>query len=418
MEEQNRERTSTRPRIRVVFVVTALVLAVGVAGGAYYLGFSRGSAQTKNISIQGISGGETPSNVSADFSLFWQAWNELKSKQINSKNTDDQNMLYGAISGLAGAFGDPYTVFFNPKDADKFNSDIQGSFGGIGAELGSKDHQIIIIAPLKNTPAERAGLKPQDAILEVDGVSIAGLTIDQTVQKIRGDAGTKVTLTIMRDGWDSSKKFEITREIINVPTVDWSMKNGDVIYLQLYNFNAQAESLFYNAMLNGLMKGGKGLVLDLRNNPGGYLDEAVNLAGWFVDRGSVVVKERYADGHAQVVRTHGNQALKGFPVVVLVNEGSASASEILAGALRVDRGIKLVGVKTFGKGTVQEVDSLKDGSTLKITTANWLLPDGTLIDKNGLKPDYEVKLTDDDIKAKRDPQLDKALEVLRAEINK
>ncbi|PJC65381.1 MAG: hypothetical protein CO020_00995 [Candidatus Colwellbacteria bacterium CG_4_9_14_0_2_um_filter_50_12] len=418
MEEQNRERTSTRPRIRVVFVVTALVLAVGVAGGAYYLGFSRGSAQTKNISIQGISGGETPSNVSADFSLFWQAWNELKSKQINSKNTDDQNMLYGAISGLAGAFGDPYTVFFNPKDADKFNSDIQGSFGGIGAELGSKDHQIIIIAPLKNTPAERAGLKPQDAILEVDGVSIAGLTIDQTVQKIRGDAGTKVTLTIMRDGWDSSKKFEITREIINVPTVDWSMKNGDVIYLQLYNFNAQAESLFYNAMLNGLMKGGKGLVLDLRNNPGGYLDEAVNLAGWFVDRGSVVVKERYADGHEQVLRTNGNQALKGFPVVVLVNEGSASASEILAGALRVDRGIKLVGVKTFGKGTVQEVDSLKDGSTLKITTANWLLPDGTLIDKNGLNPDYEVKLTDDDIKAKRDPQLDKALEVLRAEINK
>jgi len=401
-----------------VFVVTALVLAVGVAGGAYYLGFSRGSAQTKNISIQGISGGETPSNVSADFSLFWQAWNELKSKQINSKNTDDQNMLYGAISGLAGAFGDPYTVFFNPKDADKFNSDIQGSFGGIGAELGSKDHQIIIIAPLKNTPAERAGLKPQDAILEVDGVSIAGLTIDQTVQKIRGDAGTKVTLTIMRDGWDSSKKFEITREIINVPTVDWSMKNGDVIYLQLYNFNAQAESLFYNAMLNGLMKGGKGLVLDLRNNPGGYLDEAVNLAGWFVDRGSVVVKERYADGHEQVLRTNGNQALKGFPVVVLVNEGSASASEILAGALRVDRGIKLVGVKTFGKGTVQEVDSLKDGSTLKITTANWLLPDGTLIDKNGLNPDYEVKLTDDDIKAKRDPQLDKALEVLRAEINK
>ena len=401
-----------------MFVVTALVLAVGVAGGAYYLGFSRGSAQTKNISIQGISGGETPSNVSADFSLFWQAWNELKSKQINSKNTDDQNMLYGAISGLAGAFGDPYTVFFNPKDADKFNSDIQGSFGGIGAELGSKDHQIIIIAPLKNTPAERAGLKPQDAILEVDGVSIAGLTIDQTVQKIRGDAGTKVTLTIMRDGWDSSKKFEITREIINVPTVDWSMKNGDVIYLQLYNFNAQAESLFYNAMLNGLMKGGKGLVLDLRNNPGGYLDEAVNLAGWFVDRGSVVVKERYADGHEQVLRTNGNQALKGFPVVVLVNEGSASASEILAGALRVDRGIKLVGVKTFGKGTVQEVDSLKDGSTLKITTANWLLPDGTLIDKNGLNPDYEVKLTDDDIKAKRDPQLDKALEVLRAEINK
>jgi len=418
MEEQNKEHLSTRPRIRVVFVVTALVLAVGVAGGAYYLGFSRGSAQTKNISIQGISGGETPSNVSADFSLFWQAWNELKSKQINSKNTDDQNMLYGAISGLAGAFGDPYTVFFNPKDADKFNSDIQGSFGGIGAELGSKDHQIIIIAPLKNTPAERAGLKPQDAILEVDGVSIAGLTIDQTVQKIRGDAGTKVTLTIMRDGWDSSKKFEITREIINVPTVDWSMKNGDVIYLQLYNFNAQAESLFYNAMLNGLMKGGKGLVLDLRNNPGGYLDEAVNLAGWFVDRGSVVVKERYADGHEQVLRTNGNQALKGFPVVVLVNEGSASASEILAGALRVDRGIKLVGVKTFGKGTVQEVDSLKDGSTLKITTANWLLPDGTLIDKNGLNPDYEVKLTDDDIKAKRDPQLDKALEVLRAEINK
>ncbi len=414
------EFTDIKPRrswyVKAGFVVLVIVLAAGAAGGAYYFGFQKGSEQTKNIVISGVSAGEAPANLGTDFSMFWEAWNDLKSKQINSNKTDNQKLLYGAISGLAGAFGDPYTVFFNPTDTKSFNSTIEGSFGGIGAELGSKNSQIIIVAPLKNTPAERAGLKPQDAIVEINGASTAGFTIDQAVQKIRGEAGTKVTLTVARDGLSEAKKIEITREIIDVPTVDWSMKNNKVIYLQLYSFNAKAYNLFYSAMLNGLTQGGQGLVLDMRNNPGGYLDQAVNLAGWFMDRGTVVVKERYSDGTEQVLRANGNQALKDFPVVILVNEGSASASEILAGALRVDRGIKLVGVKTFGKGTVQEVDSLKDGSTLKVTIANWLLPDGTLIDKNGLNPDYEVKISDDDVKAKRDPQLAKALEIVNQEI--
>ncbi len=401
-----------------VLGVGAVLAGVVVIASVFSAGFSIGQAQTKNINIVGLENGTTPAGVSADFSVFWQAWDLLKSRQLHSKDTSSTELVGGAIKGLAGSFDDPYTVYFSPADSKTFNEEVVGNFGGIGAEIGIKNEQLIIVAPLKGSPAEKAGLKPKDQILEINGKGTTGLTVEDAVKLIRGDVGTKVTLTIFRSSWDKPKKIEIVRDNIKLPTVDSKIDSNGFLHLSLYQFNANAESAFQKAILDGLNQGAKGLILDLRNNPGGYLDVAVNLAGWFLDKGSVVVKQRDASGNITPLKAYGNESLKNFPTVVLINEGSASASEILAGALRDDRHIKLIGEKSFGKGTVQELDPLKDGSTLKITIANWLTPTGQLIDKTGITPDYVVAL--DDLKFAKDgtdTQLVKADEVLKSQIS-
>ncbi len=399
--------------------IAAVVLVMGLSsGGSYYLGFQKGSQQTKNIVIEGISGGEPPAGtVTADFSVFWQAWDKLKKEHINGKDLSDQSLVYGAIEGLTKSLDDPNTIFFNPEDYKKFSQDIGGSFSGIGAEIGIRNDQLIVIAPLKGSPAEQVGLMAKDKILKIDDTETFDLTVDEAVKIIRGEEGTKVTLSILRNGWERPRDFEIIRQKIDIPTVEWSMKENRIAYVQLYNFNANTDLAFYRAMVDIILQEkAEGMVLDLRNNPGGYLNVAVNLAGWFMEKGSVVAKERFADGNERVFKAGGNEALKDTPIVIIINGGSASASEILAGALKQSRGIKLVGEKSFGKGTVQEVQDLKDESALKITVANWLLPDGSIIEKNGLTPDVEVKNTEEDIEADKDPQLEKALEILKEEM--
>ncbi len=268
----------------------------------------------------------------------------------------------------------------------------------------------------RGNPAERAGLRPKDKILKINDESTSNLSVDEAVTKIRGEIGTKVTLNIFRDGFSKPKDFELLREEIQVPTLDWTIKDNDILYVQIYSFNNNVDQVFYETMVSASVKNPRGIILDLRSNPGGYFDVAIDLAGWFLKRGEVVVKQENADGSKQTFLASGNEALTDIPAVILINEGSASASEILAGALQVDRGIKLVGEKSFGKGTVQELDELKDGSLLKVTIAHWLLPNGVLIDKNGLSPDYAVPISEDDIKNQRDPQLDKALEVIKSQI--
>jgi len=368
------------------------------------------------INITSIANGATPSDVSVDFSDFWKVWNLLKGSQVDSKSVSDQQLLYGAISGLAGAYNDPYTVFFNPNDAKEFLGDVQGSFGGIGAELGSQNGQMVVIAPLKDSPAAAAGIENGDQILDINSISTTNMALDKAVQLIRGNPGTSVNLTILRTSWTASKIITITRATINIPTVDWSMKNGNVMYLQLDEFDANANQLFSNAVTAGLAQGAKGMILDLRNDPGGYLDQAVDIAGWFVSPGTIVVKEKFADNTVSTLTANGNATLKNFPLVILINNGSASASEILSGALRVDKGAKLIGDKSFGKGSVQQVTQLADGSAVKITVAKWLLPDNGAIDHVGLTPDYLVPITAADVAAKIDSQLDKALQVISSEI--
>ena len=351
-----------------------------------------------------------------DFSLFWDVWQAIKEKYVEADKIDNQTLFYGAVSGLLGALKDENSVFFPPTDAQKFNEDISGEFGGIGAEIGTRNNQLVIVAPLKDTPAERAGLKPLDKILKVDKTDTANSSVEEAVKLIRGQKGTTVILTILRNGWKNPQEISMVRDTIQVPTLDWEIKENNITYIHLYNFYEKAPFLFYQAATEIAFKNPKGIILDLRNNPGGFLDAAINLTGWFLKPGETVVTEEFRSDEKQVFTSYGNGLFKDIPIVVLINEGSASASEILAGALRDNRSVKLIGKKSFGKGTVQELEALKDGSSVKITVAHWRMPGGGLIEKNGLDPDYEVSLTDEDLKANRDPQLEKAMEVLKSEI--
>ncbi|MGC9046538.1 MAG: S41 family peptidase [Minisyncoccia bacterium] len=344
--------------------------------------------------------------------LLNQTINIVKTYYYNASSVTNQDLLYGAASGIVNALNDPYSVFLTPSDAKKFNQDVTGNFGGIGAELGIKNSNLVIIAPLKNSPAEKAGIKSNDIIVAIDGTSTLNMSIDQAVKLIRGTVGTPVVLSILRSSWNKPKDFKIIRQEIQTPTLDSKMIDNNILYIHLYAFNSNANSLFYQAVLNGLINNAKGLILDLRGNPGGFLQTAIDLSGWFVKKGTVVVQEK-SPGETEYFKAYGNEALANFPVVVLVDDGSASASEILAGALRDDRNIKLIGEKTFGKGTVQQIETLSDGSEIKISIAQWLTPKGYTIDKVGLMPDYKVPITDDDIKNNKDPQLQKAIQVLK-----
>jgi carboxyl-terminal processing protease len=324
--------------------------------------------------------------------------------------------MQGAISGLVQSLGDPYTEYFSPADNQQFQQDITGDFGGIGAELGmSTSSQLVVITSLKGTPAEAAGIKTGDWIMKIDATSTQGMSTDEAVNLIRGAEGTPVTLTIFRTGWSATKDFTMVRANIKVPTVDFEMK-GDIAHISLESFNQDAEPLFYQALQSAVNDNAKGIALDLRGDPGGYLEVAVDLAGYFLKPGTLIVKEVGRTVPEQDFKASGNGALADFPMVVLIDGGSASASEILAGALHDDRNIPLVGEKSFGKGTVQQLEDLSDGSSIKITVAHWVMPSGRILDHDGIVPDYVVPITDSDVTNKQDPQLDKAIQVLNAEI--
>lgn len=399
---------------RAYRITLASILLIAALGGAAYGGYYAGHKRSVVIT-------DSKQLINADFNLFWEAVDKVKAKHVEAGSVNDQQLVYGAIKGMLSAYDDPYTVFFNPSDAKKFNQDLSGNFGGIGAQIGIRNDQLLIVAPLKGSPAEKAGLRPLDKIWKIDGKDTSNLTVDESVSLIRGKPGTVVKLSIFRDGWRSTKDFNVTRDIIQVPTIDSeirTLKSGKKIaIISLYNFNANVSGLFQDTIRNLVEKGGfDGIVLDLRNNPGGFLDVATDLGGWFVKKGSTIVVEKSRTGNDEPLLADGNEALLNFPTVVLVNEGSASAAEILAGALRDDNGAKLVGEKTFGKGSVQEVDTMSDGSTIKITIAHWYTPKGIKIDKLGLTPDFVVPLTDDDYTKGLDPQLDKALQVVNDEV--
>ena len=406
-------------RHKVLNIILICFSILALLGSGFFLGFNLGKKTSKIINIRGIA--NIDNKTSADFGIFWETWSAIHQNYLRDSEVPEKERVYGAVQGLVRSLGDPYSEFFKPEDAKKFEEDISGSFGGIGAEIGSRDGFIVIVSPLKNSPAERAGLKPGDKILMINSTSTEGMSVVEAVKLIRGEVGTEVKLTILREKEEKPKEIKITREIIQVPTLDYEVKDG-ILIVKLYSFNTNAEELFYKAVVDGFLRQkAQGLVLDLRNNPGGFLDVAVDLAGWFLKKGTLVVKEvtREKNNGENNHLANGNGALKDIPVVVLVNKGSASASEILAGALQIQRGVKLVGEETFGKGTVQRLIKLSDGSSLKITVANWVLPNGQILEGNGLKPDIEVKTNNeeqDNKDTKNDPQLQKALEVVKEEI--
>jgi len=349
-----------------------------------------------------------------DFSLFWETWNVLKEKFYQPEKFDTQKMTEGAISGMVKSLGDPYTSFFNPQETKEFFEEAQGTFEGIGIEIDKKKEELVVIAPLEGTPAKRAGIRAGDKILKIDDKETVDLSLEEAVKLIRGPKGTEVKLTISRGDWKEPKEFKISRALIKIPSLKWELKEDDIVYLKLYQFFDRTGDDFRKSAIEILNSPAKKIILDLRNNPGGYLEVAREISGWFLKRGDIVVIEDFGPGKEKnEYKADGNEKFLDYPIVVLINQGSASASEILAGALRDNRNVLLIGEKSFGKGSIQELEELRGGSSLKITIANWLTPKGQLITDKGLEPDIKVEMSEEDYEQDRDPQLEKALEVIK-----
>jgi carboxyl-terminal processing protease len=408
---------------KVLETIVAVIAAVALVGSGFWLGWSSGRAYPESIVVTGATGlnGSASTTAPANFAVFWQAWQDINDLYLRNPSTTAQEKVDGAINGLVSSLGDPYTEFFAPVDNTQFQQNITGDFGGIGAELDvNSQNVIVVVAALPGTPAAATGLKPNDEVLEINGSSTEAMSIDDAVNLIRGPVGSVVTLTIMRDGWAKPQDFKITRATINVPNVEFAMK-GDVAVITLNEFTQDADFEFYQALVKSVQNNAKGIVLDLRNDPGGYLEVAVDIAGYFVKPGTLVVKEVGRSVPEQDFTASGDGSLTNFPLVVLMNADSASAAEILAGALHDDRGTPLVGTQSFGKGTVQQLEQLADGSSVKITVAHWVLPSGEIIDHIGLTPDYFVSSTPiaaSGTMPASDPQLNKALQVIQQQITK
>lgn len=399
--------------LRFLAYVFLIVIILGIGG---FWGFQIGQ-RNYFPDISGVKNKETALNETVDFSMFWKVWGQLQENYVDKSKIDSQKMMYGAISGMVKSLEDPYTVFLDPKFSKQFSENVNGSFEGIGAEIGIKKGILTIIAPLKGTPAEKSGLRSGDQVLKVDDKPTSDMTIDDAISVIRGPKGTEVVLTINREGWDGVKEIKIIRETIVIPVLEWEKKEGEIFYLRLYHFSLNSPSEFRKAAMEILdskeAQKSKKLIFDLRNNPGGYLNAAQEIASWFIERGELIVSEDFGNGEKIDYSSKGYNRFGDWNVILLVDNGSASASEIVAGSLRDQKGAKLVGTKTFGKGSVQELVNLSDGSALKITVARWLTPKGVNISEKGIEPDFEVEFTKEDYDNKTDPQLEKAIELLK-----
>jgi len=349
-----------------------------------------------------------------DISLLWGVWRLLIKHYISSENLDQRAMVYGAVGGLTRAVGDPYTTFMTPVENKEFHQSLQGKLEGIGAELTMRNEQVVVVVPLKGSPAEEAGLEPEDVILKVDDVDIAGETLNQVVDRIRGPQGTSVTLTILREGENDLLTLSILRARITIPSTQQELKltgSGTLGYIQLNQFGDGTVGEVREALRALRAENPKGIILDVRSNGGGYLEGAVEIASMFLSQGKVVTVER-RDGEPTNHYVSGRPSDPTIPLAILINEGSASASEILAGALQDSDRAKVIGKQSFGKGTVQEVFDLPGNASVRITIAKWLTPLGHDLGSAGVTPDIEVDLTREDVAAGRDPQLSAAMEWL------
>ncbi|MCK5415984.1 S41 family peptidase [Candidatus Parcubacteria bacterium] len=350
-----------------------------------------------------------------DFDLFWDVWEALEKNYVDKEDVTEKKMFYGALKGLANSVGDPYTVFMDPKINKEFQEDLAGTFEGIGAEIGIKNDILTIIAPLPDMPAEKAGLMAGDKVLAINGTSTLGITIDAAVNKIRGPKGTDVILSITRDGLDNIQDITIKRGKIIIHSIKTTFDN-EIYTIKISNFGNDTVELFNKATREIIEKNPKGIILDLRNNPGGYLETAIEIASEWVENGTIVT-EQYSKkkGIETPHPARGRARIKNIPTVVLVNGGSASASEIVAGALQDYDLATIVGKQTFGKGSVQSLENLSDGSSLKITVAKWLTPKGRSINDEGITPDIIIDYTLEDYEEDREPQMNAAIKILNGE---
>jgi len=387
------------------FLFTAILLIISFVLGGFYF---------QDYVYSFISSNSKLSNNLETDSLQ-KVYNFLREEYLYPDKFEDKlNAELGAVKGVVESLDDPYTVYLSKDEYKDFSESLDGKFQGIGAEIGLKEGQLIVISPIAGTPASKAGLLPGDAIININGENTFGLSVDKAVSKIRGEKGTEVKLEIAREGQDGIKEFVIVRDTIDVPNITIKEKD-EVGIITLSQFQVETAQELDKEIVKLQKKGINNLILDLRNNPGGYLQAAVEVVELFTPKGSVAVIEKGRESNmVKEIKTKKAPKYEEIKLVVLVNQGSASASEIVAGALRDLKDIKLVGQQTFGKGLVQSTKEFPDGSVLKYTIAEWFTPDGSALNKEGIKPDFEVKLTADDIKAEKDPQLDKAIEIIKS----
>ncbi|HCU71055.1 MAG TPA: hypothetical protein DIC35_04900 [Candidatus Moranbacteria bacterium] len=418
--EKQCSQINSEQRNRMLFRRYFLIFAVLFSlVGTFWVGYNKGKDDADGnprmypLNSTTITNKFSPDKPEVDFALFWKVWKLLEEKYVDNKTLDAQELVYGAIKGMLKATGDPYTNFFDPKETTEFSQDIQGSFEGIGAELGIKDNVLTVIAPLDGSPSQKAGVLAGDKILKIDDKSTAEITIDEAVGLIRGKKGTEVRLTILHSGSQETTEITIVRDVIQIKSVKVEFKEDGIALLKINQFGDKTNKEFDEAMNQIISRGSKGIVLDLRNNPGGYLEKSVEIASRMIPKGKIVVIEEDSEGKRENLYTRGGDKLSSIPMVILINEGSASASEILAGALRDNRQIKLIGKKSFGKGSVQEYIDLPGKSSVKITVAKWMTPNGDYIMEKGINPDIEVEMSLEDFKNQKDPQLDKALEEIK-----
>lgn len=404
------QQNPLRKLTNLLFICAFVVF---VFGAGYTLGQT--DATGANIAELKTSFQKTqPKKIDVDFSLFWEVWQLLSEKYVDRTKLNVQKMYYGAIKGMVAALDDPYTVFLTPEENKMSKDDLGGKFEGIGAQLGLKNGQIVVVAPLKNSPAEKAGVKAGDAILEVDGKKTDKWTLFEAVSKIRGKGGTTVALTLLRGGKELT--VEIQRGEINVASVEITYERG-VAIVKLTRFGDDTQKIWDETVQDVARQYNKGtvkgMVLDLRDNPGGYLEGSVYISSEFLPYGTLVVSQEQLDKKSQKHTVMRNGKLTDIPLVVLVNKGSASAAEIVAGALQDHKRARLIGEKTFGKGSVQEAVDLNKGAGIHITVAKWILPKGTWINSKGVTPEIVIENKEDEqntLTRQTDIQLEKGLE--------
>lgn len=406
MEEQqavgNAPTKQKKSNLRVAgFTALGLVVGVSVFFSGWLFGSGRLSVST-NTGVPTINRNQSAPSEGID---------ELYTSIVNNYDgeVEDDELLDGMKRGLTQAVGDPFTEFLTTDETTSFNESLNGTFEGIGAELGKEGNFVIVVAPIKGTPADKAGIQPQDIIVEIDGESAADITISEAVNRIRGPKGEEVVLTVIRDG--QQLEVPIVRDTIDIPSVEWEQR-GSTGVITISRFGDDTTQLTRQAATELKAAGVDGIVLDLRGNPGGLLNSSVEVSSVWLPKGSTVLEEKRGGEVIETFKTSANPILAGIPTVILINEGSASASEIVAGALKDNDVATIYGKTSFGKGSVQRLIPLSAGGSLKVTIARWFTPNGKNIDKEGIAPDTEVELTAEDREAERDPQLDAAIEAL------
>ncbi|HRY90889.1 MAG TPA: S41 family peptidase [Candidatus Gracilibacteria bacterium] len=402
-----------------------IVFLFGWESSSYYIVHRAQSAEIKETDVSPIaalssilSNAETNGSTQeeeADMKVFWRVWRLLGEKYVDESSLDSQQMVYGAIKGMVGALNDPYTVYMDPSETKDFDENLAGQLEGIGAELTVRDQALVVVSPLKDSPAEKAGLKPGDIVYKIDGKLTSEMTVFDAIMNIRGPKGTKVVLTILRKEEKEPLEVGIVRDTVNVESVSMEEKKNKIFYISINQFNDNTFPAFQAKLNEMLLKDPKGLIIDLRNNGGGYLDIAVDILSELIKgkKVAVTIKQKESSND-ETLYVSGKPLVPDLPLVVLINNGSASASEILAGAVQDHKRGLILGEQSFGKGSVQEVDDLSDGSSIRITIAKWYTPSGKNIDKVGIKPDMEVELKEEDAKKDIDTQLEAAIKYLDA----